>query len=172
MRQIQQFPRNTLAVNPGGPAMRDRLYPRNIPDPQQRGIVTRYGSLDNTAAAAYVTAAFADPNVVAWQTAHSISGDDWAALAALIANVDRARRLAALPVRGAARREGRAGRGGVFRDRRHNRHARRCRRAGRGGVRGNGDLTLICVQLGDRPPCGRGQIDGPSPKGAAQRRLF
>lgn len=84
MRQIQQFPRNTLAVNPGGPAMRDRLYPRNIPDPQQRGIVTRYGSLDNTAAAAYVTAAFADPNVVAWQTAHSISGDDWAALAALI----------------------------------------------------------------------------------------
>lgn len=84
MRQIPQFPQNTLRVNPGGPAMRDRLYPRNIPDPQQRGIVTRYGLADNVELAALVTAAFADQNVIAFQTAHSISGADWAALAALI----------------------------------------------------------------------------------------
>lgn len=84
MRQIPQYPAGTLRVNPGGPAVRDRFYPRNIPDPAQRGIVTRYGLADNVELAALVSAAFADPNVIAFQTAHSISADDWAALAALI----------------------------------------------------------------------------------------
>lgn len=84
MRQLAQYPVATLRVNPGGPAVRDRFQPPNIQDPNQHSVVTRYGIFDDTARAAVVTAAFADPNVIAWQTAHSISGADWTSLQALI----------------------------------------------------------------------------------------
>ena len=53
-----------------------QLYPRNIPDPKQRGVVTRYGAPSAFDQAATIKKAMADPGVQTWATSKSLSSDD------------------------------------------------------------------------------------------------
>ena len=60
--------------------MMTAVYPRALPDPRQRGVVTRYGTLTAFDAAAYVGQMMADPAVAAWATAHSLNAGAMTAL--------------------------------------------------------------------------------------------
>lgn len=85
MRKIPKFPGSSIRVVPGGPP-RDRLRPPDIVDPNQKGFVTRHGSLDPLARAALVVGAMqSDPTVTKWASDRSISDADWLALQRLAA---------------------------------------------------------------------------------------
>lgn len=58
------------------------VFPRDIPDPRQRGIVTRYSSLT----AWDIQALMASPSMTTWATSKSLTTTDLANLATALGN--------------------------------------------------------------------------------------
>jgi hypothetical protein len=84
-RQHSVYPPLVLNVKPGGPMAGSRgEFPRDIANPAQRGIVTRYDVPDGFWLAEQVARMLADPAVVAWAAANSVSGGQMTALGPLL----------------------------------------------------------------------------------------